>query len=79
MDECHHLTDWEIGGGNPRENFKLVSDVIGRLDPEARVIFMSGTPHQGHEARFENLLKLLKRDGESDRGPRRTCDLSDER
>jgi len=66
VDECHHLTDWELGGGNPRENFKLVKELINRLDSEARVIFMSGTPHQGHEARFENLLKLLKRDGELD-------------
>jgi superfamily II DNA or RNA helicase len=66
VDECHHLTDWELGGGNPRENFKLVKELIARLDAEARVIFMSGTPHQGHEARFENLLRLLKRDGESD-------------
>src|SRR5262245_29874329 len=24
VDECHHLTDWEAGGGSPRENFKLV-------------------------------------------------------
>src|SRR5262249_37639336 len=66
VDECHHLSDWHIGGGSPRENFKLVKALIGRLDPDARVLFMSGTPHQGHEARFENLLKLLKRDGEAD-------------
>ena len=66
VDECHHLTDWELGGGNPRENFKLVKQLIGRLDSEARVIFMSGTPHQGHEARFENLLRLLRREGELD-------------
>jgi superfamily II DNA or RNA helicase len=66
VDECHHLSDWELGGGSPTENFKLVKDVIGRLDPEARVIFLSGTPHQGNEARFQNLLRLLKRDGETD-------------
>lgn len=66
VDECHHLTDWEIGGGNPRENFKLVRELIARLDPEARVIFLSGTPHQGHEARFQNLLQLLRRQDESD-------------
>jgi superfamily II DNA or RNA helicase len=66
VDECHHLTDWELGGGNPRENFKLVRELVRRLDTDARVIFMSGTPHQGHEARFENLLRLLRRDGETD-------------
>lgn len=65
VDECHHLTDWEPGGGSPRENFRLVRDLITRLSPDARVLFMSGTPHQGHEARFDNLLKLLKRDGET--------------
>jgi superfamily II DNA or RNA helicase len=65
VDECHHLTDWEPGGGSPRENFKLVRELIGKLDPDARVIFMSGTPHQGHEARFDNLLKLLKRENEA--------------
>lgn len=65
VDESHHLTDWEPGGGSPRENFRLVRDLIARLDPEARVIFMSGTPHQGHQARFDNLIRLLKRDGET--------------
>ncbi len=66
VDECHHLNDWEPGGGNPRENFRLVREIIRRLDAEARVIFMSGTPHQGHEARFQNLLRLLCRTDESD-------------
>lgn len=65
VDECHHLADWEPGGGSPRENFKLVKDLIAKLPDEARVIFMSGTPHQGHEARFQNLLDLLRSDGES--------------
>jgi superfamily II DNA or RNA helicase len=65
VDECHHLNDWQPGGGSPRENFKLVRDLVSKLDPDARVIFMSGTPHQGHEARFDNLLSLLTRDQES--------------
>ena len=65
VDECHHLTDWEPGGGNPRENYRLVRDLLAKLDPDARVIFLSGTPHQGHQARFENLLQLLERTGES--------------
>jgi hypothetical protein len=65
VDECHHLTDWEPGGGNPRDNYRLVRDLLTKLDAEARVLFLSGTPHQGHQARFENLLQLLRRTGES--------------
>ncbi|MGE0446286.1 MAG: DEAD/DEAH box helicase [Vicinamibacterales bacterium] len=65
VDECHHLSDWEPGGGSPKENFKLVKELIAKLPDEARVIFMSGTPHQGHEAKFQNLLNLLRTDGES--------------
>jgi superfamily II DNA or RNA helicase len=64
VDECHHLSDWADGGGDPVEKFKLVRDVIAQQRPESRVIFMSGTPHQGHMARFNNLLGLLKRQGE---------------
>src|SRR5262249_14863599 len=59
VDECHHLTDWEPGGGNPRDNYRLVRDLLANVDTEARVLFLSGTPHQGHQARFENLLNLL--------------------
>ena len=65
VDECHHLTDWEPGGGNPRENYRLVRDLLAKLDGDTRVLFLSGTPHQGHQARFENLLQLLRRTGES--------------
>src|SRR5262249_28786911 len=65
VDECHHLTDWEPGGGNPRENYKLVDQLLKSLDPDVRVLFMSGTPHQGNETRFENLLRLLTKTGES--------------
>lgn len=65
VDECHHLTDWEAGGGNPRENYKLVQQLLATLDPDVRVIFMSGTPHQGNETRFENLLRLLTKTGEA--------------
>jgi superfamily II DNA or RNA helicase len=65
VDECHHLSDWEPGGGNPRENYRLVRDLLAKLDVEARVLLLSGTPHQGHQARFENLLQLLRRAGES--------------
>jgi superfamily II DNA or RNA helicase len=65
VDECHHLTDWEPGGGNPRENYRLVRDLLEKVDADGRVLFLSGTPHQGHQARFENLLELLRRTGET--------------
>lgn len=65
VDECHHLTDWEPGGGNPRDNYRLVRDLVAKMDAEGRVLFLSGTPHQGHQTRFENLLQLLQRPGES--------------
>lgn len=65
VDECHHLSDWAAGGGDPREKFRLVRDLIAKQQSGARVIFLSGTPHQGHVSRFENLLGLLKSPGES--------------
>jgi len=60
VDECHHLSDWAEGGGDPREKFRLVRDLIRSQPHEGRVIFLSGTPHQGHVSRFENLVNLLK-------------------
>lgn len=66
VDECHHLSDWERGGGSPRRNYRLVEELIKRQGPGARVILMSGTPHQGHPHRFENLLTFLRRDDERD-------------
>lgn len=65
VDECHHLSDWAAGGGDPREKFRLVRDLIAKQQTGTRVIFLSGTPHQGHVSRFENLLGLLKAPGES--------------
>ncbi len=59
VDECHHLSAWEPGGGDPREAFKLVRELIHRQGPDGRVILLSGTPHQGNITRFENLLTLL--------------------
>lgn len=41
-------------------------DLVGRQGPEGRVLFLSGTPHQGHPSRFENLLGLLRGPGEPD-------------
>src|SRR5262245_42716935 len=34
-----------------------------RMPADGRVLLMSGTPHQGSEARFRNLLRLLSDDG----------------
>ncbi len=65
VDECHHLSDWELGGGNPKENYRLVRDLLAKMNTAGRVFFLSGTPHQGHQARFENLLRLLQQEGES--------------
>jgi superfamily II DNA or RNA helicase len=64
VDECHHLSDWAPGGGDARQNFRLVRDLIARQPPDGRVVFLSGTPHQGHPSRFENLLNLLRRPDE---------------
>ena len=62
VDECHHLSDWESGGGSPRRNYRLVDELTKRQKSTARLILMSGTPHQGHRHRFENLLKFLRRE-----------------
>ena len=40
-------------------------DLVAKMDADARVLFLSGTPHQGHQTRFENLLQLLQRTGET--------------
>lgn len=66
VDECHHLSDWEPGGGKPVRQYKLVQDLLEGQHPDTRLILMSGTPHQGHPARFQNLLALLKAKGEPD-------------
>lgn len=65
VDECHHLSAWSPAGGDPRERYRLVRDLIGKQELSARLILLSGTPHQGHSERFENLLSLLIRPGES--------------
>jgi superfamily II DNA or RNA helicase len=62
VDECHHLSDWGFEGGKANLAFRLVSDLVNRQSPDGRLILMSGTPHQGHQARFENILRLLSDD-----------------
>jgi hypothetical protein len=64
VDECHHLSDCAAGGGDPVLKFRLVRDLMARQGPECRLLLMSGTPHQGHMHRFDNLLRLLRRESE---------------
>ena len=64
VDECHHLSAWSPEAGDPVQSYMLVRKLIRRTPEPARVILMSGTPHQGHGVRFDNLLRLLKRDNE---------------
>lgn len=59
VDECHHLSDWGIDGGKPTRSYRLVDQLSQSLPPNGRLILMSGTPHQGSEARFKNILRLL--------------------
>ncbi len=64
VDECHHLSDWQRGGGKPTQKYKLVDALRRQLGAAGRLLLMSGTPHQGHPDRFENLLALLRRGDE---------------
>lgn len=68
VDECHHLSDWDPQGGKPNQSFRLVSQLAKQLPSNGRLILMSGTPHQGNEARFKNILRLLSDDGKSYEG-----------
>jgi superfamily II DNA or RNA helicase len=66
VDECHHLSDWAPGGGDPVQKFRLVRQLVARQPRDARLILLSGTPHQGHRDRFKNLLDLLRAGDEPD-------------
>jgi superfamily II DNA or RNA helicase len=60
VDECHHLSDWNAGGGSPNAGYALVDKLLkGQRTGSGRLILLSGTPHQGHQTRFENILRLL--------------------
>ncbi|MGE0386213.1 MAG: helicase-related protein [Gammaproteobacteria bacterium] len=59
VDECHHLSDWGEGGGDPVMKYRLVRDLVAAQPAESCLLLLSGTPHQAHSARFDNLLKLL--------------------
>ena len=62
VDECHHLSDWGVDGGKPNQSYRLVNQLAQALPSNGRLILMSGTPHQGSEARFRNLLRLISDD-----------------
>jgi superfamily II DNA or RNA helicase len=65
IDECHHLSAWSPEGSDPTEAYRLVRELMSRQPQDGRLILMSGTPHQGHEVRFENLLRFLRREEEA--------------
>ncbi len=65
VDECHHLSDWSEGGGDPVMKYRLVRELVAKQSPESCLLLLSGTPHQAHAARFDNLLRLLQAQGES--------------
>lgn len=60
LDECHHLSAWGPDGTDSTYRFKLARQLIEKIGRDGRVILMSGTPHQGHEDRFSNLLGFLR-------------------
>ena len=59
VDEAHHLTDYSEDGGDPKRRMRLVREILERLNPGGRLLLLSGTPHQGHAAKFDNVLELL--------------------
>lgn len=67
VDECHHLSAWTEEGQSARRNYKLVDQLRERLGASGRLILMSGTPHQGHGKRFDNVLRLLARPGDGEK------------
>jgi hypothetical protein len=65
IDEAHHLSDWSEDGSDPQQRMRLCRRLIkDRLVPGGRVLLLSGTPHQGNEDKFKNLLRLLDESGE---------------
>ena len=56
VDEAHHLTRDE---SHTTQRYRLAQDLQHLTD---RLIFLSGTPHQGDVLRFMNLLRLLRPD-----------------
>ncbi len=65
VDECHHLSSYGLDASKPVRQYALVQKLLEKR-PDARVLLMSGTPHQGNPDRFKNLLRLLTAPGESE-------------
>jgi superfamily II DNA or RNA helicase len=60
VDEAHHLTDYSEDGGDPLRRMRLVRKILDHgLSSGGRLLLLSGTPHQGNVAKFENVLELL--------------------
>lgn len=68
VDEAHHLKDYGEGALRQMELVRKLSRE--RLTPAGRLILMTGTPHQGHEGAFRNLLRLLSDNGKDEREAR---------
>jgi len=64
VDEAHHLTAVGVGGQDSNRHYQLVRNLIESMASDARVLLLSGTPHQGNRLRFENLIRLIE--GEAD-------------
>jgi superfamily II DNA or RNA helicase len=66
VDEAHHLSDWSVDGSDPQQRMRLCRRLISeRLVPDGRVLLLSGTPHQGSQDKFKNLLRLLDGEGKA--------------
>ena len=57
FDEAHHLS--KIPNQAVTQRYQLAETLRNKTD---RLIFLSGTPHQGQETQFVNLLMLLRPD-----------------
>ena len=57
FDEAHRLTAKEYGAKTEKTlNYRLAEDLCGRTRD---FIFLTGTPHDGNDSKFRNLLKAL--------------------
>ena len=60
FDEAHRLSAKDYGSKTEKTlNFKLAEELCGRTRD---FIFLTGTPHDGNDSKFRNLLKVLEPD-----------------